>query len=66
MLILINGFAEKVPQGVTIARLIALFHEDDPALIVERNGRFVHPRTYSFCTAQEGDRIEFIKANIGG
>lgn len=64
--IIVNGFKEKVPENATISFLIARFEEDDVHLIVERNGRFVYPQSYSSITVSEGDRVEFINPNFGG
>lgn len=66
MNVTINGFPENIPEHATITQLIALFRENDPSLIVEWNGQFVHPREYDSRRIGEGDRLEFIKANIGG
>jgi len=41
--IIVNGMSEEVPENATLAFLIELFKEADPALIVEHNGRFVYP-----------------------
>lgn len=62
----VNGFAEKVPEGATLAFLIEYFKELDPDLIVEHNGRFVFPGQYATTMVSENDRVEFINPNIGG
>lgn len=64
--ILLNGFREKVPKGITISSLILKFKEDDVHLIVEHNGRFVYPQKYVTTRISEGDRIEFLNPNFGG
>lgn len=64
--IFVNGMMEEVPEGATLAFLIEHFQERDPALIVERNGRFVFPRNYSMTTLSPNDRVEFINPDFGG
>ena len=64
--IIINGMHEKVPRDTTLASLIVTFQEEDPALIVEHNGRFVYPDEYMTTVVSENDRVEFIHANFGG
>lgn len=64
--IFVNGFAEEVPEGATLALLIEHFQEKDPVLIVEHNGRFVFPRNYSATTLSPNDRVEFINPDFGG
>jgi thiamine biosynthesis protein ThiS len=64
--IFVNGFAEEVPEGATLAFLIEHFQEKDPALIVEHNSRFVFPRNYGTTTLSPNDRVEFINPDFGG
>jgi len=64
--IIVNGFAERVLEDISIRQLIILFQEGDTDLIVEHNGRFVYPRDYEKTRLSEGDRIEFINPNFGG
>jgi len=61
-----NGFKEKIPENMTISRLIAHFGENDVHLIVEHNGRFVYPQKYSETILSESDTIEFINPEFGG
>lgn len=61
-----NGMKEKVPEGFSIAQLIAHSNESDKALIVERNGKFVFPKKYEVTFLCDGDRVEFIQAACGG
>lgn len=63
--IFVNGFAEEVPEGATLAFLIDHFQEKDRALIVELNGRFVFPREYGTIISPS-DRVEFINPDFGG
>jgi sulfur carrier protein len=64
--ILLNGMKERIPEGISIARLMEIFNESTSSLIVELNGRFVHARDYSKTPLKEGDRVEFINAACGG
>lgn len=64
--VIVNGFAERVPEDISVRQLIILFQEGDTDLIVEHNGRFVYPRDYGKLRLSEGDRIEFINPNFGG
>jgi thiamine biosynthesis protein ThiS len=64
--IIVNGMEEEVPEGATLAFLIEHFHEKDPALIVEHNGRFIFPKEYSTTTVAPNDQVEFINPDFGG
>jgi sulfur carrier protein len=64
--IILNGFAEKVPEGATISSVIERFEDRDADLIVEHNGRFVYPQAYDATIVSDGDRCEFIHPNFGG
>ena len=64
--IIVNGMSEEVPENATLAFLIELFKEADPALIVEHNGRFVYPQQYDATAVSENDRVEFIHPDFGG
>lgn len=66
MEIIVNGMLEQLSDSFSIAQLIERFKEGDVHLIVERNGRFVHPQDYEGILIEEGDRIEFINPNFGG
>lgn len=66
MRVTVNGFEEEIEAGTTLSILIELFHEQSPSLIVEVNGRFVHPRDYDHRQVQSGDRIEMIHPAFGG
>ncbi|MCB2227359.1 MAG: sulfur carrier protein ThiS [Desulfarculaceae bacterium] len=66
MKIVVNGMAETVPPGSTVASLVELFEEAHPELITELNGRFVHPKDYASTQVSPGDKLEFINAAFGG
>jgi thiamine biosynthesis protein ThiS len=64
---LFNGFPEEVEGcDLTIQELLDRTQEDDPAVIVEINGRFVYRKDFSTLTIQDGDRVEFIHPSFGG
>ncbi len=62
-----NGFPEEI-EGfeLTIQDLLDRAKEDDPAVIVEVNGRFVYRKDFQSVTIREGDRVEFIHPSFGG
>lgn len=64
--IILNGMAEDVPAGSSVADLIELFQEQHPELIAELNGRFVHPKDYAEVTVEAGARVELFTAAFGG
>ena len=66
MEIIVNGFREEVGPGVSLAALIVMFEEQDDSLIVEVNGRFVHPRDYETFVIEAGDKVEMIHPAFGG
>jgi thiamine biosynthesis protein ThiS len=62
-----NGFPEEI-EGckVTVQDLLDRTQEDDPAVIVEVNARFVYRQNFSTFEIKEGDRVEFIHPSFGG
>ncbi|MEW6138057.1 MAG: sulfur carrier protein ThiS [Thermodesulfobacteriota bacterium] len=62
-----NGFPEEI-EGceLTIQDLLDRTKEDDPAVIVEVNGRFVYRKDFQSVTIRDGDRVEFIHPSFGG
>jgi len=66
MEIVINGFTEKVPKGISIKQLILDYDEMDSGMIVEQNGRFVYAQDYDQTIASPGDVLEFIHPDFGG
>ncbi|MFC1835617.1 sulfur carrier protein ThiS [Thermodesulfobacteriota bacterium] len=67
MRILFNGFPEEV-EGceLTVQQLLDKTQEDDPAVIVEINGRFIHRTDFAAVTIKNEDRVEFIHPSFGG
>jgi sulfur carrier protein len=64
---MLNGFPEQIDGcAVTIQDLLDRNQEDDPAVIVEVNGRFVYRKDFQTVAVQEGDRVEFIHPSFGG
>ncbi|MEW6533871.1 MAG: sulfur carrier protein ThiS [Thermodesulfobacteriota bacterium] len=64
---MLNGFPEQIDGcAVTIQDLLDRNQEDDPAVIVEVNGRFVYRKDFRTVALQEGDRVEFIHPSFGG
>jgi sulfur carrier protein len=51
---------------MTVQDLLDLTQEDDPAVIVEINGRFIYRREFKTMLINEGDRVEFIHPSFGG
>jgi thiamine biosynthesis protein ThiS len=64
---LFNGFPEEIPDpSITIQELLDRTQEDDPAVIVEVNGKYVHRRDFKTFAIREDDRVEFIHPSFGG
>jgi len=67
MRITFNGFVEEVSgPELTVQNLLDMTLEDDPAVIVEVNGRFVYRKDFQEYKIHEGDRVEFIHPSFGG
>ncbi len=67
MEIIFNGFAEEFEGStLTVRELLDQTQEDDPAVIVEINGQFVHRKDFGERIIQEGDKVEFIHPSFGG
>lgn len=64
--IVVDGMAEAVPQGLSLPQLILRHQAQHKDLIVEINGRFVHPREYERVELKDGDRVELIHPAFGG
>lgn len=62
-----NGFPENFDVTVlTVQDLLDVTKEDDPAVIVEINGRFIYRKDFNTVLINEGDRVEFIHPSFGG
>jgi len=64
---LLNDFPEEFPTSeLTVQELLDRTEEDDPAVIVEINGRYVYRKDYDTRKINDGDRVEFIHPSFGG
>ncbi|MDD3472595.1 MAG: sulfur carrier protein ThiS [Syntrophaceae bacterium] len=62
-----NGFTETFDSDrLTVQDLLDLSEENDPAVIVEINGRFIHRKHFTTTFLNEDDRVEFIHPSFGG
>jgi sulfur carrier protein len=62
-----NGFPENFDvTTLTVQDLLDITKEDDPAVIVEINGRFIYRKDFNSVQINEGDRVEFIHPSFGG
>jgi len=67
MRFIFNGFAEERDGcDLSVQRLLDEVEEDDPAVIVEVNGRFVHRKDFRTTIISDGDKVEFIHPSFGG
>lgn len=65
--IIFNGFPEEFDGcNMTVQDLLDRTQEDDPAVIVEINGRYVHRKDFAERAISDGDRVEFIHPSFGG
>lgn len=62
-----NGFSEEIEgSDLLVQQLLDLTNEDDPAVIVEINGRYIYRKDFNSMSIKEGDRVEFIHPSFGG
>lgn len=67
MKFIFNGFPEEWEGSqLTVQELLDGTQEDDPAVIVEINARFVYRKDFKVHPINEGDRVEFIHPSFGG
>jgi len=64
--IIVDGFPERVPAGLGLPELIERQRAQHKELVVEVNGRFVHPGDYPGLILRDGDRVELIHPAFGG
>ena len=64
---ILNGFPEEM-EGctLTVQELLDRTQEDDPAVIVEINGRFIYRKDFKDVIIQDGDRVELVHPSFGG
>jgi thiamine biosynthesis protein ThiS len=64
---ILNGYPEDFEGAVlTIQVLLETLQEDDPGVIVEINGQFIHRQHFQSRFINEGDRVEIIHPSFGG
>ena len=64
---ILNGFPEDIVGcELTVQDLLDRSKEDNLAVIVEVNGRFVYRKDFKTLTIKEGDRVDFIHPSFGG
>jgi thiamine biosynthesis protein ThiS len=62
-----NGFAEDLDcPSCSVQELLDRTQEDDPAVIVEINGRYVYRRDFRSTIIKDRDCVEFIHPSFGG
>ena len=62
----LNGQPREVPDGTTVAALLALFALDVPRLAVEVNARVVARARHQETALAPGDRVEIVTFVGGG
>lgn len=66
MKVLVNGVERELPQGATVAVLLAELGLGTSAVAVERNQRLVPRAEHATAALAEGDRIELVTLVGGG
>jgi len=66
MKVLVNGNARELPEGATIAALLAELDLGAAAVAVERNQHLVPRKEHATAVLAEGDRIELVTLVGGG
>ena len=62
----VNGDERNVPEGTTIAGLLASLELEPGAVVVERNREIVPRDEVDEVTLEEGDRLEIVRFVGGG
>jgi sulfur carrier protein len=62
----INGKEHELPDGLTVAELLARLQAPERGIAVAKNDRVVRRAHFSQERVHEGDRVEIIKAVAGG
>jgi len=63
---LVNGEERELPDGTTVAGLLARLGGLDAGIAVARNDVVVRRSEFAQRTLEDGDRIEIIRAVAGG
>ncbi|MCL6560117.1 MAG: sulfur carrier protein ThiS [Firmicutes bacterium] len=66
MLVVLNGRKADLPEGITVADLVAQKNLDPEAVIVEHNGELVKKDTWPVLVLKENDRLEILRFVGGG
>ncbi|MBW3668562.1 MAG: sulfur carrier protein ThiS [Actinobacteria bacterium] len=66
MQVIANGAAVLLPDGSTVADLLASMGLGGKWVLVERNGEPVHRADLATTVLAEGDRLELVRAVAGG
>jgi sulfur carrier protein len=62
----INGEEHDLPDGLTVAQLLARMRVPERGIAVAKNDRVVRRAMFEQERVNEGDRVEIIKAVAGG
>jgi sulfur carrier protein len=62
----VNGEEHELPDGATIAQLLAQVNAPERGIAVAKNDRVVRRAAFEQEPINEGDRIEIIRAVAGG
>lgn len=62
----VNGETRELPDGLTVAELLARVGAPQSGIAVARNSSVVRRSEYASQIIQDGDAIEIIKAVAGG
>jgi sulfur carrier protein len=62
----VNGEQLDLPEGLTVAELLARLQAPERGIAVAKNDTVVRRSTFEHEPVNEGDRIEIIRAVAGG
>lgn len=62
----INGEQFDLPEGLTVAQLLAHVQAPERGIAVAKNDKVVRRSTFEHERVNDGDRIEIIRAVAGG
>jgi sulfur carrier protein len=66
MQVTVNGEPMELPDGCTVAALVARIRLDAARVAVERNQDVVPRRTWDACALADGDHVEIVTFVGGG
>ena len=64
--VVVDGFAEQLPAGLTLAELLERRGEPAKVVMAERNGEYVPGPRLATVVLEDGDRVELILPAFGG